>query len=177
VGEREKVSGEGDGAEEGEEIAESDGGEEIGEGGSGGCGEEEEAGEGEKGSEVCRCAWGVSAGGTDRRDSGKEWDEDDDESGDEGRFGGGGASESGGLELIADGEEEADDGSGGEGGAGDGAEVAAVDDGERDGRERHAQEIEEEWRGVAEGVFDEDEGGSPDGDDCEEQEMGEGGWA
>ncbi len=43
--------------------------------------------------------------------------------------------------------------------------------------EGHAEEVEEERGGVVEGVFDEDEGGSPDDDDCEEQEVGEGGWA
>jgi hypothetical protein len=57
------------------------------------------------------------------------------------------------------------------------AEVAAVDDGEREGGERHTEEIEEEWGGIVECVLDEDEGGSPDGYDAEEQEVGEGGWA
>jgi hypothetical protein len=42
--------------------------------------------------------------------------------------------------------------------------VPAIDEGERDGGERHAEEIEEEWGGVVECVLDEDEGGSPDGD-------------
>jgi hypothetical protein len=32
-------------------------------------------------------------------------------------------------------------------------------------REGHAEKIKEEWRGVLEGVLDEDEGGAPDEDD------------
>ncbi len=58
----------------------------------------------------------------------------------------------------------------------DGAKMAAVNDGERDGGERHAEEIEEKGRSVAESILNEDKGCSPDGDDAEEQEVGEGGW-
>jgi hypothetical protein len=119
----------------------------------------------------------VGIGRADAGNCGEEWDEDDHESGDEGGFGGGGAGEAGGLELIAGDEEEAHDGSGGERRPGDVAQVAAVDDGEREGGERHAKEIEEERRGVGERVFDEHEGGSPDGYDAEEKEVGEGGRA
>ena len=54
--------------------------------------------------------------------------------------------------------------------------MAAIDDCECHGGDRHSQEIEEERGGIVEGVLDEDEGCSPDSDDCEEQEMGEGGW-
>jgi hypothetical protein len=52
------------------------------------------------------------------------------------------------------------------------AELAVVHDGEGQEREGHAEEVEEERGGVLKGVFDEDEGGSPDEDDAEEQEVG-----
>jgi len=52
------------------------------------------------------------------------------------------------------------------------AELTAVHDGQSDEGKGHAEEIEEQRRGVLEGVFDEDEGGAPDEDDCEEQKVG-----
>ena len=61
--------------------------------------------------------------------------------------------------------------------AGDVAELTVVDDGQSDEGQGHAEEIEEERGGVLEGVFDEDEGGAPDEDDCQKEEVGEGGWA
>ena len=105
--------------------------------------------------------------------SGEERDEDDDEAGDEGGFCGGGAGEAGGLELISGCEEEADDQAGDEGVTVDLAELAVVHDDESEEREGHAEEVEEEWGDVLEGVFDEDEGGSPDEDDRQEQNVGE----
>ena len=47
------------------------------------------------------------------------------------------------------------------------AELAVVHDGKCDEREGHAEEVEEKRRGVPERVFDEDEGGSPDEDNCQ----------
>jgi hypothetical protein len=47
------------------------------------------------------------------------------------------------------------------------AELAVVHDGEGQECEGHAKEVEEEGGGVLESVFDEDEGGSPDEDDCQ----------
>jgi len=113
VGQSEEMSGEGYGAEEGEEVAQADAVEEIFPGGSGWGGEEEKAGEGEDGSEGRGPAGGVGVGRTESGDDGQEWDEDDDEAGDKGGFCRGGTGEAGGLELVACGEEEADDGSGG----------------------------------------------------------------
>ena len=54
------------------------------------------------------------------------------------------------------------------------AELTAVHDGQSDEGQGHAEEIEEQRRGVLEGVFDEDEGGAPDEDDCQQQKVGEG---
>ena len=177
VGEGEEMSGEGDGAGEGEEVSRADAHEEVLAGGSGRGGEKEEAGEGENGSDGGGPARRRRVGGTKGRDDGEERDEDDDEAGDEGGLCGGGEGEAGGLELIAGCEEEADDEAGEEGAAADVAELAVVHDGESDEGEGHAEEIEEEWGGVLECVFDEDEGGSPDEDDCQEQEVGESGGA
>ena len=83
--------------------------EEVLEGGSGWCREEEEAGEGEERSDGGGPARGRSVGGTKRRDDGKERDEDDDEASDERGLGWSGASEAGGLELVSGCEEQADD--------------------------------------------------------------------
>jgi len=52
------------------------------------------------------------------------------------------------------------------------AKLAVVDNGERDESQRHAQEIEEERRGVLKSVLDEDEGCAPYEDDCQEKQMG-----
>ena len=49
-----------------------------------------------------------------------------------------------------------------------------VNDGQGDGGEGHAEKIKKEGGGVVEGVFDEDEGGAPDDDYGQEEEMGEG---
>jgi len=109
VGEGEEVAGEGDRTGQGEEVSGANADEEVLHGCPGWRGEEEEAGEGEDRSDGSCPArwWGIrgSESGNDR----EEWDEDDDEAGDEGGFGGCGAGEAGGLELIARGEEEADD--------------------------------------------------------------------
>src|ERR1700732_4014022 len=109
------MSGEGYGAGEGEEVGETDAGEEIVPGGFGGRGEEEEAGEGEEGSYGGGPARGVGVGWADRWDDGEDWYEDHDQAGDEGGFGGCGEGEAGGLELIAGCEKEAYDRSGDEG--------------------------------------------------------------
>jgi hypothetical protein len=69
------------------------------------------------------------------------------------------------LELIAGGEEETDEDAGEKSAAADVAELAVIHDGQSDEREAHAEEIKQERRGVLKGVFDEDEGGSPDEDD------------
>ena len=167
VGEGEEVSGEGDGAGQGEEVAGADADEEVLRGCSGWSGEKEEAGEGEKGSDGGGPARRWRVGGAKRGDDGEERDEDDDEAGDEGGLCGGGEGEAGGLELIAGCEEEADDQAGDEGAAVDVAELAVVHDGQSDEREGHAEEVEEKRGGVLEGVFDEDEGGAPDEDDCQ----------
>ena len=55
--------------------------------------------------------------------------------------------------------------------------VAVVDDDQSDEGEGHAEEIEEERGGVVEGVLDEDEGDAPDGDNSQEEDVGEGGGA
>jgi hypothetical protein len=70
--------------------------------------------------------------------------------------------------LITCCEEEADDQAGVEGVTADVAKLAVVHDGESEEREGHAEEIEEEGGGILEGVFDEDEGGPPDEDDCQQ---------
>jgi hypothetical protein len=66
--------------------------------------------------------------------------------------------------LVAGSEEEADDEPGEEGVTADVAELATIHDGEGDERESHAEEVEEKRGGVLKGVFDENEGGSPDED-------------
>ena len=76
--------------------------------------------------------------------------------------------------MVAGSEEESDNESGDDCAAGEIAEVAVVDDGQREEGEGHAKEIEEERGDVAEGVFDEGEGDSPDDDYGEEEETGEG---
>ena len=111
----------------------------------------------------------MGVGRADCGDGRQKRDEDDDEPGDKGGFSRGGASEAGCLELVAGGEKEADDPAGNEGSGCDGAEVTPVDYGKRYGGERHAEEIEQQGRGVAEGIFDQDEGCSPYGDNAEEQ--------
>ncbi len=58
----------------------------------------------------------------------KSGDEDHDEAGNEGAFGGGGASEAGGLELVSGGEEGADDEAGEDGAAVEVAQAAVVDE-------------------------------------------------
>ncbi len=76
-----------------------------------------------------------------------------------------------GLELRAD-EENAREGSGEPCGSREVGESLTVDDDEREGGEAHAEEVEEQGRAVGEGVFD--EGGAPEGGDGEEE--GEGSW-
>ena len=49
--------------------------------------------------------------------------------------------------------------------------MTVVDDGQRDGGDGHADEIEKERGGVVEGVFDEDEGDSPDRDNSQEEDV------
>ncbi|MCU1250881.1 MAG: hypothetical protein JWQ49_3910 [Edaphobacter sp.] len=177
VGEGQEVSGEGYGAGQRQEISRANADEEVLRRGAGwGC-EKEQAGEGEKGSDGGGPAWGWGVCGTKGWDHGEERDEDDDQAGDEGGFRGGGAGETGGLELIAGCEEEADDQAGVEGVTVDVAKLAAVHDGKSDECEGHAEEVEEEGGGVLEGVFDEDEGGSPDEHDCQEQDVGQSGGA
>ena len=103
------MASEGDGAGEGEEIAEADVGEEVSEGGSGGSGEKEKAGEGEEGSDCCGPSGRRGVGRSEGWDDCEEWDEDDDQAGDEGGFCWRCVSEPCGLELVARCEEEADD--------------------------------------------------------------------
>ena len=50
--------------------------------------------------------------------------------------------------------------------------MAAVDEGEGDSCKGEAEEIEEEWGGGVEGRFDEGEGGSPDEDRGEKEDVG-----
>jgi hypothetical protein len=156
------VSSKGDGAGEGEEVAQADGGEEVGPLCAGRRGEQQQAAEGEDGSDGGGPARGLGAGRAERGDRSEERNEDDDQAGDEGRLRGSGAGEAAGLELVAGGEEGADDCPGQNGSARKMAEMAVVDGREGDEGERHAQEVEEERSGVLEGVFDQDEGGSPD---------------
>ena len=108
VAESDAVEGECDGAAEGEDVADVDGGEvreegsDVGGGSSSGRrGEEQDANEGESGSEEGVPAWCARAGWAKSRDDGEEGDEDNDESGDECGFGGSGADEPDGLELVA----------------------------------------------------------------------------
>lgn len=49
--------------------------------------------------------------------------------------------------------------------------MTVVDDDQRDGGDGHADEIEKERGGVVEGVFDEDEGDSPDRDNSQEEDV------
>jgi len=167
VGEGEQVSGEGDGAGQGEEVPRADANEDVLWRRSRWSGEKEEAREGENGPDDRGPARRRRVWGTKGWDDGEERDEDDDEAGDEGGLCGGGESEACGLELIAGSEEEADDQAGEEGAAVDVSELAAVHDGKSEKREAHAKKVEEERGGVLESVFDKDEGGSPDEDDSQ----------
>jgi len=177
VSKREKVSGEGYGADEGEDVADAYAGEEILPCGPGWSGEEQEAREGQERSDGGGPSGGVGVGGAQDGDDGEQGDEDDDQAGDESGFGGGGAGEASGLKLVSGGEEEADDQPRDEGCAVNVSQVAVIDDDQRDGGEGHAEEIEEERGGVVESVLDEDEGDSPDGDDSQEEDVCEGRWA
>ena len=85
--------------------------------------------------------------------------------------------EAGGLELIPGGQEEADHESGDYALAFDGEELTMVYDSQRNEGQSHSEQIEEERRGVLKGVFNEDEGRSPDDDDRQEQEVSQGGGA
>ena len=173
VGKGEQVSGEGYSAGQGEEISRTDADQEVLRRRSGwGC-EKEQAGEGEKGSDGGRPARGRGVSGTKRRDESEERDEDDDEASDEGGLRRRREGEAGSLELVAGCEEEADDQAREDGTAVDVAELAVVHDGKSDEREGHAEEVEEQGGGVLERVLDEDEGGSPDEDDCQEQDVGQ----
>ena len=67
--------------------------------------------------------------------------------------------------MIAGCEEEADDQAREQSLAVNLAELTVIHDGEGEDGQRHAEEIEEQRRGVRKGVFDEDEGGSPYEDD------------
>ena len=51
-----------------------------------------------------------------------------------------------------------------------------VNDGQSDEGQSHAEEIEEKGGGILEGILDEDECNAPDGHDCQQQDVGEGGW-
>ena len=105
VREREQVSGEGDGAGKGEQVAETDRGEEMGPCGSGGRGEEEKSGEGQGRADGGSPARRVGSGGAEGGNRRKEWNKHDYEAGDEGGLRGRGASEAAGLKLVAGGEE------------------------------------------------------------------------
>ena len=49
-----------------------------------------------------------------------------------------------------------------------------IHDGQREERKSHAEKIEEKRGDVLQRVFDEDEGGAPDEDDCKQQQVGDG---
>ena len=156
------MSGEGDGADEGEEIAEAYAAEEIQPGGSSGSGEEEKARKGQERADGGGPAGSGGVGRAQEWDDREKRDEDDDEPGDKGGLGGSSVGQASGLELIAGGKEETDDGTQEEGSTADVAELTVVNDGQCDEGQGHAEEIEEERGGVVEGVFDEDEGCAPD---------------
>jgi len=177
VGQCEQMTGECYGACEGKQIPEANAGEEILPGGSGRCCEEKEACEGEEGADGSRPAgcggvcWAKDGNGCD------QWDEDDDEPRDEGGFGCGRAGQACGLELITCGEEKTDDGTRDQGRATYVTELTVINDGQSDEGQGHAKEIKEQGRGVLEGILDQDERHAPDGYDCQQQDVGEGGWA
>ena len=169
VGQGEDVEGEADGAGEGEQVAEIHAAE--GEAGAGRGGEEDDADEGDQ-----RTAPGIPARGMSgaRAQAGygrEQGHQNDYEAGDKGGFGWSGKTETGGLELIADREAESDGGAGSKGAAIDTAQVPPVDDQQADEGEGHAEEIEEKRRDAGKGVFDNDEGRSPDTDDRQEDEV------
>ena len=145
VSQGEEMSGEGDGADEGEEIAEADAAEEILPGGSSWSGEEEKARKGEERADGGGPARSRGVGRAQEWDNREKRDEDDDEAGDKGGLGRGRMREACGLELIADGEQETDYGAKKEGFAADVAELTVVNDGQCDEGKGHTEEIEEEW--------------------------------
>ena len=103
VGDRKQMSGKGQSAGEGEQVADADSGEDILELGSGGGGEQKQAAKGEQRTECCVPAGGMRSAGPESGNDGQEGDKDDDQPGDEGGLGGGGAGEACGLELVAGG--------------------------------------------------------------------------
>ena len=168
VSDREEMACEGYGADEGEEIADADADEEVLEGGSGWCGEEEQACKGKDRSDGGGPARSWRVGGSKSGDDGVERDEDDNEAGDEGGLRRCGSSEARGLELVAGCEEEAYNETGEQCVAVDVTELAVIHDGQGDEGQGHPEKIKKKRRGVLEGVFDEDEGGTPDEDDCQQ---------
>ena len=169
------MASEGHGTAESEQVARTNAGEKILPGGSGGCGEKEQTGEGKESADGGVPPRGRSVCGTNDWNRGEKWDEDDDETCDEGGFGGGGASEACGLKLITSSQKETDDDTGQEGCTGDVTELAMVDDGQSDESKGHAEEIEQQGGSILDGVLDEDEGRAPDGHDCQQQDVGESG--
>ena len=109
------------------------------------------------------------------RGRGEERDEDDHQAGDEGGLCRCCEGEASGLELISGGEEDSDDDSGEEGVTADVAELAVVDDGKGQEGERHAEKIEEERRGSGRASLTRTKVAAPDEDDCQQQNVGEGG--
>ena len=156
MAEGDAVKRESDGAAEGEDVAEVNGGEIRKQGREDcedaartgrRCSEKQDADEGESGAEKGVPAGCACTGRPKRWCDGEERNEDDDESGDEGGFGGRGAHEADGLELVAGGETEADDGSREDVGAAESVPVAVVGDGKEREGQRHADEVEGRRRG------------------------------
>jgi hypothetical protein len=156
-------------AEQCKDVSQADGAEEVLPGGTRGCCEEEETGEGEDNADSTGPAGRWCSRGTNGREDSQQRDEDDYEASDEGGFRCGCAGEACGLELISGGEEDANHDTGEEALTFDGAELSAVYDCQRKEGQSHSDQIEEERRGVLKSVFDQDKGCSPDDDDRQEQ--------
>jgi hypothetical protein len=175
AGEGEDVEGESEGAAEGKEVAGADGAEVKGEAetgaGVGRGGEQDDAGEGDCGSEPGVPSGSADAARAEGGDGGEHGDQDDDHSGDEGGPGGRGEAEADRLKLVAQGEAEADDGAGGEGAAIHAAEMATVEEGQAGEGEGHADEIEEERGDAGECVLDDYKGRTPDGNHGHQQDV------
>ena len=93
------------GAGEGKQVAGTDADEEILPGGSGRRSEEQKTDKGEEGADGSGPAGCVGVRWAQDGDGSKQWDKDDDEAGDEGRFGRSGTGQPCGLELVSSGQE------------------------------------------------------------------------
>jgi len=120
---------------------------------------------------------GGRVGGPEGGDDGEEGHEDDHEASDEGRLCGRGEDQTGGLELITGCEEEADNQAGEQGAMANVAELSVVHDSQGNEGQRHSEKVEQKRGGILQGVLDKDEGGSPDKDHRQQQNVGEGSGA